>query len=577
MLKKLLNKSNLLMLALLVGGSLCASAETSTLTFTAACGGSGTADDGVAWTVTSDGNESNFDGTKGIHYGTNSGQVTYIKLSTSDIPGTISKIVVNASTASGVSATVSVTVDGSAFGGDAQSLTTTATDYTFNGSASGEIIVTVTKPSKAAKALYVKSVKVTYEGGSSTPVDVTGVSVEPTALELEVGETSTLTATITPSNATNKNVTWSSEDETIATVSDEGVVTAVGVGTTNIAVTTVDGSRIAYCSLTVTPAPVVSYTFDFTSNESWNLPEDTKKTGSNNYTNSDGYEVTLYGPTGEGFYFDTNANCLLLGKSGASLTLSVPFKVKAIKVHGVESASGSVKFNVFVDDDAVSTEVTSAKVDHTFDIADGYQEAGTEYTLKVINANNVRFSKIDIFGYEDVSVTNAGYATYCSENILDFSAVDGLDAYSAFIVDDEVAFVKLNGGVAAGQGVLLKAAEGTYQVPVVATATADTNDNGFVGVNASETQQAGIFVLLNGDKGVGFYKTLNPFILGAHTAYLPALAGARTFIGFDQTTAINGMSVEAAASNACYNLQGQRVDNPRKGLYIVNGKKMVIK
>ena len=232
---------------------------------------------------------------------------------------------------------------------------------------------------------------------------------------------------------------------------------------------------------------------------------------------------------------------------------------------------------MFVNDNAVSTEVISAKVDHTFDIADGYQEAGTEYTLKVTNAYNVRFSKIEIFGYEDVSVSSVGYATYCSENILDFSAVDGLDAYSAFIVEEGVTFDKLVGGVAAGQGVLLKAAEGTYQVPVVATATADTRDNGFVGVSASETQPAGIFVLLNGDKGVGFYKTLNPFTLGAHTAYLPALAGARTFIGFDKTTAINGMSVETAASNACYNLQGQRVDNPRKGLYIVNGKKMVIK
>lgn len=136
--------------------------KTSTLTFTAKCNGSGTADDGVAWTVTSDGTESNFDSTKGIHYGTNNAAVQYIKLKTSDISGTISKVVVNASAASGVSATASVTVGGSAFGGDAQSLTTSAANYTFNGSASGEIIVTITKPSSATKAIYVKSVTVTY-------------------------------------------------------------------------------------------------------------------------------------------------------------------------------------------------------------------------------------------------------------------------------------------------------------------------------------------------------------------------------------------------------------------------------
>ena len=153
-------------------GNVWGADEVSTLTFEAKANGSGTADDEATWTVTSDGTESNFDNTKGIHYGTSSGQVTYSTLSTSDISGTISKVVVNASTASGVSATVSVTIDGEAFGGDAQSLTTSAANYTFEGSASGEIIVTITKPSKAAKAIYCKSVAVTYTtGGSNQPAN----------------------------------------------------------------------------------------------------------------------------------------------------------------------------------------------------------------------------------------------------------------------------------------------------------------------------------------------------------------------------------------------------------------------
>ena len=140
-----------------VGGT-----KTSTLIFTAKCNGSGTADDDVSWTVTSDGTESNFDSTKGIHYGTGSVQVGYIQLSTSGISGTITKVVVNASTANGVTAGVSVTVGGAAFGGAAQSLTSDAADYTFNGSASGAIVVNVAKPEKATKALYVKSITVTY-------------------------------------------------------------------------------------------------------------------------------------------------------------------------------------------------------------------------------------------------------------------------------------------------------------------------------------------------------------------------------------------------------------------------------
>ena len=154
--KKLLLFLSFLLMSIGVFGTI------STLTFTSACEGSGTSDNGVSWTITSDGVESNFDNTKGIHYGTNKAQVQYIRLSANGVSGVITKIIVNASTASDVSATVSVTVGGDTFGGEAQSLTTSAANYTFNGNASGEIIVTITKPSKATKALYCKSIEVTY-------------------------------------------------------------------------------------------------------------------------------------------------------------------------------------------------------------------------------------------------------------------------------------------------------------------------------------------------------------------------------------------------------------------------------
>ena len=139
--------------------------NTSTLTFTAKCNGSGTADDGAVWTVTSNATESNFDNSRGIHYGTNSARVQYINLTTSDIPGTITSVVVNASRASGASSSsyVNVTVGGATFGNGQQTISTTATNYTFTGSATGEIIVTVGKPQNGTGALYCKSITVTYE------------------------------------------------------------------------------------------------------------------------------------------------------------------------------------------------------------------------------------------------------------------------------------------------------------------------------------------------------------------------------------------------------------------------------
>ncbi len=219
-----------------------ADTKTSTLNFTAACGGSGTADDGVKWTVTSDGTESNFDSTKGIHYGTGSAQVQYIQLSTSGISGTITKIVVNASTASGVTASVSVKVGGSAFGGNAQSLTTSATDYTFEGSASGEIVVRVEKPSKAAKAIYAKSVTVTYSDGPADTRDATSTIITvPSGFVSDLdGATNvaagTLTATVVSGEVTltNPAIEWESTNTDVATVDGTGAVTLKATGKTTI-------------------------------------------------------------------------------------------------------------------------------------------------------------------------------------------------------------------------------------------------------------------------------------------------------------------------------------------------------
>ena len=82
-------------------------------------------------------------------------------------------------------------------------------------------------------------------------VPVTGVSVGPETLELKEGTTGTLTAAVVPSNATVATVTWSSSDESVATV-DKGVVTAVAEGTATITAKTDDGGFTATCNVTVT-------------------------------------------------------------------------------------------------------------------------------------------------------------------------------------------------------------------------------------------------------------------------------------------------------------------------------------
>jgi uncharacterized protein YjdB len=90
--------------------------------------------------------------------------------------------------------------------------------------------------------------------GNDDTVAVTGVTLNETALTLPAGDTKTLIATVSPSHASNKNVTWKSSDETKATVDNGGKVTARAEGTATITVTTQDGGKTTTCNVTVTPA-----------------------------------------------------------------------------------------------------------------------------------------------------------------------------------------------------------------------------------------------------------------------------------------------------------------------------------
>lgn len=91
-------------------------------------------------------------------------------------------------------------------------------------------------------------------------VAVTGVSINPTSANLQIGGSTDLTATVLPANATDKSVSWSSSNTSVATVNNNGHVSAVAAGTATITVTTTDGNKTATCSVTVTAGPPVPST-----------------------------------------------------------------------------------------------------------------------------------------------------------------------------------------------------------------------------------------------------------------------------------------------------------------------------
>ena len=91
-------------------------------------------------------------------------------------------------------------------------------------------------------------------------VPVTGVSLNKTALALEIKGSESLIATVTPDNATNKKVTWKSSDTSVATVNANGEVTALATGTVVVVVITEDGAMTASCKVTVEPAALLKGT-----------------------------------------------------------------------------------------------------------------------------------------------------------------------------------------------------------------------------------------------------------------------------------------------------------------------------
>lgn len=105
----------------------------------------------------------------------------------------------------------------------------------------------------------------TQSVGETSGIPVTGVTLDKTTLSLAIGQSQKLTATITPNDATNKDVSWSSDNTNIATVSPDGTITAKAVGTAKITVKTADGDKTAVCTVTVTNAAVTGVTLNKTS------------------------------------------------------------------------------------------------------------------------------------------------------------------------------------------------------------------------------------------------------------------------------------------------------------------------
>ena len=187
---------------------------------------------------------------------------------------------------------------------------------------------------------------------------------------------------------------------------------------------------------------------------------------------------------------------------------------------------------------------------------------------------------------ESVTVTSAGYATYVSAKNLDFTST-GIKAYTAKVngASKSVVLTQIN-KVPAGTPVILYKEGGAIEnVPEATTTDTPAENDLIAGTGAAVATDGGagkINYILNNVSGIGFYKAAGQTV-AANRAYLQTTvdaAAARMTMIFedDDVTGVNEVrSQKEDVRSEWFDLQGRKVAQPAKGLYIVNGRKVVVK
>ena len=233
------------------------------------------------------------------------------------------------------------------------------------------------------------------------------------------------------------------------------------------------------------------------------------------------------------------------------------------------------------------TEWTAPKGSGTFTYSGLVVPAGCSVAISCDGISGNSNARMDYLTLTPTKVSvpcTTTFATYANHDYaLDFEGVSGLTAYTATVSGDVVTFTPAK-QVPAGTGLLLKGA--TANVPVIATASS-ISDNVLYAPTANVTglsyDQDGYnnYILSQpSGKQIGFYRANNNSV-DAGKAYLRIsknLAREFTFIGLDnEASGIETISTTEQKNGEVYSLQGQRINAPQKGLYIVNGKKVIMK
>lgn len=282
---------------------------------------------------------------------------------------------------------------------------------------------------------------------------------------------------------------------------------------------------------------------------------------------------------GQGQYFYRQSNKCFQGRTIVFNT-TVPGIVEVSFSNTGGNPARSLKIN---ETSANETGATSASAD----AAKGVVKVTTGdviitgYEVSSGEGKDVRIYSIKFTPDQTISISNAKFATCVANSNLDFTSSD-VTAYAVTGVTATTVELTKVEKVKAGQAVVVGAeAAGNYDIPV---ATEDFEGTESLMKSSTEkvkvTEENSHYIVANGDNGVGFYPVMVETEIPAGKGYLTVeTANAAKFLSFGlDATGISEVKAAATESNGeIYNLNGQRVAAPSKGLYIMNGKKVIFK
>ena len=304
--------------------------------------------------------------------------------------------------------------------------------------------------------------------------------------------------------------------------------------------------------------------------------------GSADIATTDGLSQTGVGSYGSSpkLKFDTANDELVLKIGTAASVLNFD-----IKGNGSGNTPWAGVFKVQTSADGVSytdlatytdANLTSTISHESLALASSVRYIKWIYTEKT--TGNVALGRIGV-DCELVTVPAIGYMTVCYPSNVDLAGT-GVKAYVVSEIGATyVELVEIE-SVPANTPVILEASEGSYVLNYTASPAAVGTNLLQASDGTATTDDATIVYALASKDAVGFYKVKKGITVPAGKAYLtvPVATSAPDFLGFGGATDINVVKGEEFMVNGeIYNLNGQRVAQPTKGLYIVNGKKVVIK